>query len=198
VAIFLYFPVSIFIGLAMGHANARIGNLWQPLQMVVPVVITLVAVSAAATWQPRLLRPEQFFVTPADEVAAAWIESHIEPEAVFAVRPYFSNPIEVAGVDGGYWLPYLTGRQVTIPPMIYYADGDPAYVQRTIEFLRQWRSMTSMDDFVRLLRSHNVDYVYIGPQNPDSRRDILVAAPQFEVIYDESGVTILHLRQRGI
>jgi hypothetical protein len=36
--------------------------------------------------------------------------------------------------------------------------------------------------------------VYIGASNPDNRREILLHAPEFEVLYDSEGVAILRLR----
>ncbi|MGQ9503061.1 MAG: DUF6541 family protein, partial [Anaerolineae bacterium] len=161
VAIALYFAAAPLIALPFSYAAERIGALWPIARPLFLVVIVALACGMAVTWQPRLLNPDQAFVTPADEQAARWISDHIPADAKFAIRLSFTSPIEMAGIDGGYWLPYLTGRQVSVPPMIYYAEGDPEYLKKVFAFLRAWRRMENLSDFIAILNAYDISYVYI-------------------------------------
>jgi hypothetical protein len=194
VAIALYLVSSILIAILVTCVVDLIATRCRAARPILLIAAVIVACILASRWQPSVLNPDQVFVTPADETAAQWISAHLPVNAEFAIRPHFSTPIEAAGIDGGYWLPYLTGRRVTIPPMVYFSDGDKAYVNDVIQFLREWREMRNLSDFVALLKSRNIPYVYIGPRNPDDRRQILRASSQFEVIYDRDDVTIFRLR----
>jgi len=194
VAIALYLAAAPMAALLLLYVVDHIDKLWSTGRLLFTMGTVMVACVMATTWQPRLLNPNQVFVTPADEKAARWISAHLPEDARFAVRPFFATPVVVAGIDGGYWLPYLTGRQVSVPPMSYYAEGDLKYLERVFEFFREWRQMQSISDLITILRRYDFAYVYIGASNPDNRREILLYAPEFEVLYDSDGVAILKLR----
>jgi hypothetical protein len=194
VAIALYLAVAPLIALLLAYGVQSASAIWPAARIILPSGIVVFACALAMRWQPRLLNPSQVFVTPADEKAAHWIANHLPEDAKFAVRLFFTSPIEMAGIDGGYWLPYLTDRQVSVPPMIYYAEGETEYLKEVFQFLRDWRRMQSVSDLLGVLKRYDLPYVYIGASNPDNRREILLNSQEFEVVYDNDGVTILRLR----
>jgi uncharacterized membrane protein len=103
-------------------------------------------------------------------------------------------PASVTGLDGGYWLPYLAGRQVTIPPMVYSADGDSEYVADVFTLSKAISEVESPAALAELLKARHIAYVYIGAREPDKRREVLLTSPEFESLYDQGGVTIFRLR----
>jgi hypothetical protein len=194
VAIALYLAAAPLIALLLTFVTLLVSKIWPIARFFLLIGIVAIACFLAARWQPKLLNPDQVFVTSADEKAAIWISTRLPQNAKFVIRLFFTSPIEMAGVDGGYWLPYLTGREVSVPPMIYYAEGDPEYLSVVFEYLRAWRKMRTLTDLVNLMKSYGITYIYIGPRNPDNYRKILMDSGLFEVIYDVEGVTIFKLR----
>jgi hypothetical protein len=195
VAIALYLAFAVFIALLAATVIDWFGARCPKLRPVLLLATVVLAGAMAWRWQPALLGPDQVYMTAADETAAEWISENVPAEATIAIRPYFPTPGEVIGVDGGYWLPYLSGRQVTVPPMIYYADGTPEYVNEVLNFSKAMLRVGSVAELVNLLRSRNITYVYIGCRHPDNQRRILLDSPQFEAIYDRDGTTVFRLRE---
>jgi hypothetical protein len=194
VAIGLYLVTSIFIALFATYVIDGLSTRWRgarPVLLLSGLVLTCVM---AARWQPVLLDPNQIFVTQADETAMDWIATHTPADATFAIRPLFQLPASVTGLDGGYWLPYLAGRQVTIPPMVYSADGDSEYVADVFTLSKAISEVESPAALAELLKARHIAYVYIGAREPDKRREVLLTSPEFESLYDQGGVTIFRLR----
>jgi hypothetical protein len=194
VAIGLYLVTSIFIALFAIYVIDGLSTRWRSARPVLLLSALALTCVMAARWQPILLDPNQIFVTQADEAAMDWIATHTPADATFAIRPLFQLPASVIGVDGGYWLPYLAGRQVTIPPMVYFADGDDEYVADVFTLSKAISEVQSPAALAELLKERHIAYVYIGAREPDERREVLLASPQFESLYDQGGVTIFRVR----
>ena len=50
-----------------------------------------------------------------------WIDENIPAQATFAINTFFWLPDFAHGTDAGYWLPYLTGRDIVTTSML--SDG---------------------------------------------------------------------------
>ena len=70
---------------------------------------------------PVLLNQGNFYLKQADMVMMQWIEHNTDPEDTFAVDAFQFDwsPGWVVGINAGYWIPLLTHRATTLPPMIY-------------------------------------------------------------------------------
>jgi uncharacterized membrane protein len=133
-------------------------------------------------------------VVPLAAISLFEIATHTSTDATFAIRPLFQLPASITGMDGGYWLPYLAGRQVTIPPMVYSVDGDSEYVADVFTLSKTISEVESPAALAELLKARHIAYVYIGAREPGNRREILLVSPRFEAVYDQGGVTIFLLR----
>jgi hypothetical protein len=151
-------------------------------------------------WQQHLINPVNQLVLPADMEAMDWIRAQTAPDADFLVNmfPAFNNSL-VVGSDAGWWIPLLTGRRTTLPPVTYGSEraADPDYPQRVNDFAATLREHPLPDEEgLRLIREAGIDYVFSGAHiGQDDRIDVeaLRRHPAFRVVYDKGGATILEV-----
>jgi Family of unknown function (DUF6541) len=155
-----------------------------------------------ASWQQRIADPQFQLFTPADAEAMAWIRRETPPDAKFFVNsfPAFGGTL-YAGSDGGWWLPFMTGRQSDLPPLTYglEAGEQPGYqfaVNAQIAAVER-QPLTSRDA-VAALRQGHFSYLYDGPAAAPPQEYIdpaaLATSPLYELVYHKGGVTIWRVR----
>ena len=169
---------------------------------------TIIGTSAWAVRQHHnLIDPEHTLFTPADAQAMAWIKTNTPPDALFLVNmdPAYNNSMFI-GSDGGWWIPLLTQRPTTLPPMIQgherFADPEQAQALEDLGFALQERPLPA-SDAVQHLRDVHIRYVYRGahvvqtdkspgaaPLAPLVNADALRKHPAFRVVYEQNGVVI--------
>jgi hypothetical protein len=106
-------------------------------------------------------------VTRPDQRAAEWIRANTPQEARFLVNDFFAyGGGLVVGSDAGWWLPLLTSRLGTLPPMIYATEhgsvrSDLApYVNTRAAILHGLGPRA--DEAFDMLVKNGVTHVYIG------------------------------------
>lgn len=196
VLIVWYLPIALIIGAAAEELSR-----WLTVRQVTwgtaaILVVTLLAGFVGSHTEVLKLEDYRYFVTPADEAAMNWIRDNTPPDARFAVNTYFWQPRAVIGTDGGYWIPYFTGRQTTAGAMLT-DEGSPEYraeiyrLSKAAEKLAE--DVTALDE----LRALGVDYVYIGAKGnfsgPALKPARLSKEPGVERVYQQDGVTILRI-----
>ncbi len=138
-------------------------------------------------------------VTPADEAAMAWIAAHTPAAAVFLVSSFdaFGDTVQ-AGDDAGWWIPALTGRRTTVPPITLGTERafDPAYRQRVNRLAAACRADIDGSACVKGLDAAAVTYAYLGPTGQSLPRARLTGSPNWRVVFDQGGATVLE-RQPG-
>jgi hypothetical protein len=98
----------------------------------------------------------------------AWIRENTPEDARFLVNSFFAyGGSVVVGSDGGWWLPFMTGRANTVPPLNYGTEQGPQpdYREWVNDLTRQIQGM-GMDDpaTLTMLRERGITHVYIGQQ----------------------------------
>ncbi len=199
--------------------HLRLRGRWLPfsttLAATVPPVLAGVLLLAAVGWgtsrQWRMIDGTTQLVTHADMEAMAWIRDHTPPDTRFLVNsfPAYGGTV-IAGTDAGWWLPFLTGRQSNLPPIIYGNElGEaPDYLDRVNHLTASLRGHPLTDvspvavDLTRpaamnLLREHHISYIYCGARaspGPDQADAIDTARlrhhPAFHLVYARDGVEI--------
>lgn len=179
-----YIPAGLLIGSACGwlvndlHLDGPLPHLKPGASFTAPLcrlrgAVLLFAVLLFSAWgvQQRVgdIHPAEFaLVTYPDRRAAAWIEAHTPAEARFLVNSLFAyGGTSVAGSDGGWWLPWLARRQVTLPPLNYALEGEPrsGYRQWVNELPARLEELGPADPAVlALLQERGVTHVYLGQQ----------------------------------
>lgn len=204
----LYMPASMLIGYLGGE-----GLEWAarrlPGAQAVALALFLIVGGAGVVDQADVLDPESQIMTAADEAAMGWIREHTPADARFLVNGLlaFSDQF-VAGSDGGWWIPLLTGRGNTIPPLSYASEGavDPEYVQNVRALYRTVNENDLGDPAtVAWLQGQGITHVYVGAQGggvndadaPLLDLEILQSSPYYRAVYSEKGVWIFALSPPG-
>jgi hypothetical protein len=219
VLIAAYIPAGALIGAAAGWA---IGDLESRLSLRMARIrpgslvawfgyaVLAVAIFALGAWngrkQLRLIDPLRFSLgTRADLRAFRWINENIPADAGFVVNSFFAYGGSLtAGSDGGWWLPLLTQRRSTQPPLNYGAEQGP------IPDYRAWINQApraiiekgiNHPETLELLKGRGIGYAYIGQQqgrvnSPGPLLDpqTLQSDPRFELVYHQDRVWIFKIR----
>jgi hypothetical protein len=196
----LYLPVIPLAAYALSYGQSRLA-MRRPWLAMSGMALALVAATLwGVRWQQRLIEPTYQLFTPADEPAMEWIRTQTPPQTRFLVNmfPAYGNTL-VAGSDAGWWIPLLTGRQTTLPPITYGSEraAETGYSRRINAFAAALREHPLPgEEGLRLIREAGIDYVFSGAHHGQEDRidvEALRRHPSFRVVYDKDGTTIFQV-----
>jgi hypothetical protein len=195
VMILFYLPVGLFVGIALDGLLALPRLQSQRMQRGLMSLLLLLG-AVAGTQRLDDIEPFRFFVTPADVEAMAWIRENTQPDDLFAVNTYQWFGSSPHGTDGGYWIPYFTGRKTTTGSM-NFGLGDADYVQR-IKSLSALVVQASNDpNAIAALRDAGVDYLYLGARGSWTdyglNVETILTAPGTGMVYNQGDVAIVRI-----
>ncbi len=163
----VYIPASVSIGYLSAYLVSQLAR-WQWSWPV--LTLLLVGAGLSRVWMKAdMVDPAQCaLVTRPDLRAMVWIREHAPPEARFLVNFLSGYGGEaLLGTDGGLWIPLLTGRKNTIPPLTYAAEQgmQPGY-RAWVNELAEWVPLMDLDDPAVLahLQERAITHIYIGQQ----------------------------------
>lgn len=198
VLIAMYIPASLLVGSGLGWL-AEAGSL-QPFRWVQALLLLIVV--GIGIWGANqrlgdLAVDQSALVTKPDLLAAAWIEKNTPPDARFLVNSFFAyGGSVIVGSDGGWWLPLLSHRQTTLPPLTYAAERGPRpdYREWINALTAQIRDKKITDpETIALLQARGIKYIYVGQRqgkvnSPDPallQPDQLLASSFFRPVYNQ-------------
>jgi hypothetical protein len=219
VLIAAYIPAGVLVGAAAGWAigdlesrvyqrvaSIKSGNLvtWLGYATLFTAILVLGAWNGRK--QLRLIDPLRFSLgTRADLRAFNWINENIPANAGFVVNSFFAyGESLIAGSDGGWWLPLLTQRRSTQPPLNYGTEQGPfpdyrAWINQAPRVIIE--KGINHSETLELLRRRGIGYAYIGQQqgrvnSPKPLLDLqtLQSDPHFELVYHQDRVWIFKIR----
>lgn len=191
-----------------GAGLAGLAGLAARLPAVAPLMgrVQLAGGALALLWgvsgQQQIVNPAFQLFTPADAAAVAWLRANTPPDARIFVNsfPAYSGTL-FAGSDGGWWLPFLSGRQTNLPPITYGSEAaDPPDYRALVN--ADNAAMNAMiaqytldsDEVVAALRTAGYAYLYDGPAaNPPVELinpAVLADSARYELVYSHDGVSI--------
>ncbi|MCC7018225.1 MAG: hypothetical protein IT332_00635 [Ardenticatenales bacterium] len=192
----LFMPVAIGVALfAEGAGRLAAARTRRP--GVVPWVVAAAAV--LATWQGAaqqsdVVRADTVLLRRADLDAMAWVRANTPAAARFVIGTKHWQYGTYRGVDGGYWLPLLTGRQTTVPAALY-TYGDPEVVRQVGALCRTVADIEALSaaQLSDVFTASGADYAYVGAGA--SLEDGFSAArlreqPDLRQVYAQGGVAI--------
>ena len=196
VLIMFYLPIALVCGVGAHNLMQLLPE--RPRQrMVLGVLCALLAAGAySSSLRANRIEPERHFVTGDDRAAMRWIEENVPEDAMFAINTYFWLPEFAHGVDAGYWIPYLTGREIMLSSML--SDGaPPAYMAQLLEWAAWTESLETGLDTLDELYADGIEYIYIGATGdftgPGLRVDHLVQSPDVVVLFEQGDAAVLQI-----
>jgi hypothetical protein len=169
-------------------------------------ILLALILMASAAWGARqrlnTVDIRQFsLLTRPDLRAFDWILNHTAKDSGFLVNSFFAfnNSLNV-GSDGGWWIPLLTERESSTPPINYGTESGPqADFRPWINALPRTIQTEGLDAQAvkSLLSQRGINYVYIGQKqgsvnSPGPLLDlqVLMEDSQFHMVYHQDRVWI--------
>lgn len=194
ILIMYYIPVSIIIGTAIGLILEKVKIF--SLQALQPYLLGGLLIGAFIGSHLRMsgIEDYRFFMTEQDLAAMEWIKSNTSPDALFAINTHLWNGKSPHGVDGGYWIPYFTGRKTTTGTMLF-SLGTPDYIQAILTYGQLVSQLSSSPKTLEDLCEAKIDYFYIGAKRDSFPTTIdpdeLIHTYNDRVVFMQDGAAIL-------
>lgn len=213
VLIAAYIPASVIVGAAASWLVGRRITApipWFLTHTVLPLGAVILLVGTGF-WGARQrlndVQPSKFaLATRPDIQAAMWIQENTTLNAHLLVNsfPAFSNSL-IVGSDGGWWLPLLAGRQITVPPINYIFEQDPwpdySNQINALTFEIQAKGIQN-PDVISQLEYRGISYIYIGQLQGQVNSGgslfnagQLLSVTSFHLIYHQDRIWIFQIQQ---
>lgn len=195
IMIFYYIPIGLILGMA-GDGLLRL-PIFKHKAVQTGFLSVLVILGIIAGRQ-RLndIEPYRFFVTPADLEAMDWIRVNTRPDDLFAINTFMWVQDSPHGTDGGYWIPYFTGRKTTTGTMLY-GLGDAEYIKEIVSLSKLVTNLETNPATVEELSQKGVDYIYLGAKGAFDGRGLdpilITQSPDAQLVYSKDNVEIFKL-----
>lgn len=200
VILILYLPLAALGGYLAAEAGRWLAsrlNLRLERSAVWLAALLLVTITGAGAVRRdiKLVAPENGFVRPGDLAAMAWVRQEITEDALFYIATTFWTPTVAHGLEGGYYLPLLAGRQTIMPLQNYASDGTMEYRVLVNQRLRDLAAATEGHALRQTMQRYGISHVYIGERPTHLSPQFFLDNPaDFELLYDQGGVWIFAVR----
>jgi hypothetical protein len=164
-------------------------TLWR-LQWPVAIGGLVLVLALWGAWETKdIVNPKTVLADSDDVTALEWLDDELPPEAVFLidVTPWLGS---WRGVDGGWWIMPLTGRQTILPPVVYgwgkldVIEPINALARRTHALAQTFEGAEYCQELDDLLQEANATHYYTRSQRPE-------ACPEVQPVYrGQDGPTI--------
>jgi hypothetical protein len=196
VLLMLYLPISLALGVGAEELLRWTRGVWHVRAVSFIWAVVLMAAFLGSHMAVMQVEPYRYFVTQADLTAMAWINENLPPDAQFAINTTFWVPGSPMGTDAGYWIPYFTRRSTTASANLLNL-GAKEYATRIRQMSQAAVDLATDNAALDKLREMGVNYIYIGAKGnfdgPGLVPKKIRQTPGVEVVYQQSGVTILRL-----
>ena len=200
--IVLFVPASLFLGWGMvsGADTLAYVFLYKKLPEAAPrlawLSAGLLALSAAGllilgvSQTRQLINPSTRIADEADRAALVWVQANTPADARFYINSALWMTNTYRGVDGGYWLPSLTGRGALVPPVFYTMLPSAQMAQVNDWAARSLKLKSCSPDFWEIVRQADLTYVYVRQGRGNLQPGDLDQCPRLEPLYRQDGVVI--------
>lgn len=121
----------------------------------------------------------------------SWVAENAPPEARFLINTGLWQGDIHTGSDGGWWLPLLADREVTLPCVFCYG-GSATYRQTVADLALAVEEAKSLDDPAlreRLVRE-GVTHVFVGARGGRLMPRELDPSPYYRTLYSRGPVRV--------
>jgi hypothetical protein len=217
VLIAAYIPAGVLVGVVAGKLIPVSNNPPHSIQRKKPggktnwsnlgllFVCLLIGVWGTGLRLHEVSPQQHALVTPPDVRAGKWIRENLSRETIFLVNSFFAyGGSLVVGSDSGWWLPLLSARATTLPPINYNSEKGPRpdYVKYTNDLVYEIEEKgISHPEVLKELEDRLVTHLYIGQRqgkvnvtgSPLLKIEELVGNPVFRPIYHQDRVWIFEI-----
>lgn len=200
ILIMLYIPISMIIGAGLEEGLRRLPQKYLATATAVLLIGILVASFPAARTRATTVEQYRQFVSEQDIVAMEWIDENIPAQATFAINIFFWLPKFAHGTDAGYWIPYLTGREIVTSSML--SDGLPGdYWERVRARSEAAEALETNLNALNTLYDLGVEYIFIGANGdfsgPGLSLDFLAQSDAVKILYSQGETAVLQILPSG-
>lgn len=196
ILIMLYIPISMIIGAGLEEVLSRLPQKY--LATITAILLVCIIVASLPATRSRATTVEQYrqFVSEQDIAAMQWIDENIPEQATFAINIFFWLPKFAHGTDAGYWIPYLTGREIVTTSML--GDGLPGdYWERILARSEAAEALETDLEALNTLYDLGVEYIYIGANGdfsgPGLNLDYLTQSDAVKILYHQGNTAVLQI-----
>ncbi|MGD2048968.1 MAG: hypothetical protein PVH03_05710, partial [Chloroflexota bacterium] len=196
ILIMLYIPISVIIGAGLEEVLPRIHQRYVPTVTAALLAGILLTSLPATVVRATQIEPHRHFVSQQDIAAMEWIDENIPAQATFAINTFFWLPGFAHGTDAGYWIPYLTGREIVTSSML--TDGLTREYREQVLIRSEAAEALEADlNALNTLYDEGVEYIYIGTNGdfsgPGLNLDYLSQSDVIKIIYNQDETAILQI-----
>lgn len=193
-AITLFLPAAVYLPGLLGEIGGVLPAAWPRWLKALPAAVLAVGLLVWGGLATRNVINPATQLAGADDLAAlAWVRGHTPTQARFLINARLWQAGSYRGVDGGYWLLPLTGRQSLIPPAMYgYAA--PEFIRMVNDWGRAESQLTGCSEaFWALVKDADLDYAYVKGGVGSLQPPALENCPGVEPVYTAGSVHLYHL-----
>ncbi|MEM3553502.1 MAG: DUF6541 family protein [Candidatus Bathyarchaeia archaeon] len=190
----VYIPAGLLIGNMIGEWVAhRSTKFWAKLFAILTCVL---GIFGGLERLGDIDIASHTLITRPDLRAMAWIRENLPEDARFLVNSFFAyGGSVIVGSDGGWWIPLLTGRQNTVPPLNYGSERGPKpdYVS-WINALATQIEVHGVDhpETLKMLKERGIMFVYIGQREGKVGAGAKQLFSPYDLINSQAFRTIYH------
>lgn len=189
--IVLFLPAALLLAELIVTIVEWLGNT-RISRIVVPAALLIAAGAIVwGAWDTRKIINQSTVLTTRDDMQAiSWIDANTPESARFLINVTHWQYGSYRGVDGGWWIGPLTGRE-TLLPAVLYVMGDDEYVRYVNEYaVRTSELQGCSPEFWDLVNSAGITYIYLNQDKGSLQPTNMQNCPYLEVVYNENGVYI--------
>ncbi len=169
-----FVPVSILVGDLADLLYTKTAADSKQAAVVWSATVLIVSVLGARE-MISIVNPATILFTNADQTAMNWIEKHTPAHSKFLIDSAAWFGPGYSPTDGGWWIPYLTGRSIYFIDQPISADADT---------LSRW------------IDSRQIDLIYLGSRRGVLKRSDFVCQPdRYMRLYDQDGIMIFQVQR---
>jgi hypothetical protein len=194
-AIILFLPTAMLIAeLFVSLLDWSLGVRFTRLKAI-PILVIFVALVGWGIWGTRtVVNSATILATRADLEAVNWIDDNVSEEARFLINVSHWQYGSYRGVDGGWWITPLTGRN-TILPNALYGMGESDYKNQVNTLAAQVSQVEGCTgEFWALVRSAGLTHIYVKQGAGSIQASHLEHCLGVDLVYEKDGVYIYRIR----
>jgi len=190
-AILAFLPAALLLGAGLARLAGLLAR-WRPWAGRLAMLAALGLVGLGLARTRDVVNPVTVLVNAADLPAIEWVRENTPPDARFFINTTGWQG-SYRGVDGGYWLLTLTGRQAVTPPALAWTGTAESRQQLNERSAAVSQAAGCDEGFWQVVEEADLTYAYIregvGPLQPAA----LNHCPGVVNVYRRDGVYIYEI-----